>query len=67
MNEACYLDDAQTQEELKRRGISLEQALDDFTQTTHKALADQGKMPVVWEGEFSISRFILKVHRAFKT
>ncbi|KAK7689861.1 hypothetical protein QCA50_006500 [Cerrena zonata] len=34
---------------LNATGKTLEQALDTFTQTTHKAIEDLGKTPVVWE------------------
>jgi len=32
------------------QGITLEEALDTFTQDTHSVLANAGKTPVVWEG-----------------
>ena len=50
LNTNCYAQDAQTQSELKASGKTLEQALDTFTQVTHKAIEKQGKTPVVWEG-----------------
>lgn len=50
LNTKCYTDDAQTQADLKSSGKTLEQALDDFTQATHRALINEGKTPVVWEG-----------------
>lgn len=51
LNTNCYDIDGPTQEALNTSGRTLEQALDTFTQVTHKALLDQGKTPVVWEGE----------------
>lgn len=47
INEQCYQDDAETQQELAGRTIV--QALDTFTQATHGALRSLGKTPVVWE------------------
>ncbi|OBZ71293.1 Beta-hexosaminidase 2 [Grifola frondosa] len=49
LNTNCYAADAPTQASLNATGRTLEQALDVFTQATHKALELQGKTPVVWE------------------
>ncbi|TFK27667.1 beta-hexosaminidase [Coprinopsis marcescibilis] len=49
INVNCYQDDPATQAELQKQGKNLEQALDTFTQVTHKALQDIGKTTVVWE------------------
>ncbi|KAJ7681482.1 beta-hexosaminidase [Mycena rosella] len=49
LNTACYVQDAQTQADLKASGHTLEQALNVFTEATHGALAKLGKTPVVWE------------------
>ncbi|KAF8648772.1 hypothetical protein AX16_006179 [Volvariella volvacea WC 439] len=49
INQNCYRDDPQTQEELQRQGKNIEQALDTFTQVTHNALHDIGKTTVVWQ------------------
>ncbi|TFK39090.1 N-acetylhexosaminidase [Crucibulum laeve] len=49
INTNCYAHDASTQADLKSSGRTLEQALNVFTQATHKALLDIGKTPVVWE------------------
>ena len=50
LNVNCYNQDSETQASLNASGKTLEQALDTFTQTTHKAIEDLGKTPVVWEG-----------------
>lgn len=50
LNTNCYSQDPQTQADLKSTGRTLEQALNVFTQATHKSLLDLGKTPVVWEG-----------------
>ena len=55
LNVKCYPDDEETQASLNATGKTLEQALDTFTQTTHKALIAEGKTPVVWEGALSPS------------
>ena len=47
----CYIQDAQTQANLKQSGRTLEQTLDAFTQGTHGALKAIGKTSVVWEGK----------------
>jgi hexosaminidase len=52
LNVPCYTNDTETQQLLNSTGKTLEQALDTFTQTTHKALIAEGKTPVVWEGRF---------------
>ncbi|EAU86209.2 beta-hexosaminidase [Coprinopsis cinerea okayama7 len=49
INQPCYEDDAATQKELEKQGKTLEQALDTFTQVTHRALHDMGKTTVVWQ------------------
>ena len=49
LNTNCYSIDQPTQDSLKASGRTLEQALDVFTQETHKALEVKGKTPVVWE------------------
>ena len=50
INMNCYNQDNQTQTELGSSGLTLEQALDRFTNASHSALRAQGKTPVVWEG-----------------
>lgn len=50
LNEACYTADQETQQQLNSTGQTLEQALSNFTVSTHSALMAQGKTPVVWEG-----------------
>lgn len=49
LNEACYAQDPETQKTLNSTGESLEQYLSNFTQASHAALAQEGKIPVVWE------------------
>ncbi|KAI0076763.1 N-acetylhexosaminidase [Panus rudis PR-1116 ss-1] len=49
INANCYAQDPETQASLNATGRTFEQALDAFTQTTHKAIEDLGKTPVVWE------------------
>ncbi|KAI0642951.1 N-acetylhexosaminidase [Trametes meyenii] len=49
LNTKCYDIDEPTQTALNASGSTLEQALDVFTQKTHKVLEDKGKTPVVWE------------------
>ncbi|KAI5118086.1 hypothetical protein M0805_007736 [Coniferiporia weirii] len=49
LNTPCYTDDEETQAELKSAGKTLEEALDTFTQASHRALEEVGKTPVVWE------------------
>ncbi len=49
LNTNCYDIDEPTQATLNSTGRTLEQALDDFTKSTHKVLQDSGKTPVVWE------------------
>lgn len=51
INANCYAQDTETQKELNATGKTFEEALDTFTQATHKALIAEGKTPVVWEGE----------------
>lgn len=50
LNTNCYAADPETQQALNATGKTLEQALDTFTQESHKALIAEGKTPVVWEG-----------------
>jgi hexosaminidase len=50
INVNCYDKDEQTQEDLKKSGKTLEQALDTFTRRTHGALRGFGKKAVVWQG-----------------
>lgn len=50
INEPCYSADEQTQAELNATGITIEQALSNFTQATHAVIHAAGKSPVVWEG-----------------
>jgi len=50
INANCYINDTQTQKELQSSGLTIEQALNLFTQSTHGALKQEGKTPVVWEG-----------------
>jgi len=54
INTNCYADDYATQQHLNSTGMTLNGALDAFTQTTHGALIAEGKTPVVWEGVFSV-------------
>ncbi|KAI0684527.1 N-acetylhexosaminidase [Cytidiella melzeri] len=49
INANCYAQDVETQQALNATGKTFEQALDTFTQATHKALIAEGKTPVVWE------------------
>lgn len=49
VNVNCMMADKPTQEMLQMRGLSLDQALDAFTQTTHSALRERGKTPLVWQ------------------
>ncbi|KAG2096294.1 glycoside hydrolase family 20 protein [Suillus discolor] len=49
LNTNCYANDYLTEQQLNRTGMTLNGALDAFTQTTHGALIAQGKTPVVWE------------------
>ncbi len=50
LNENCFTQDTETQQELNSTGLTLEQALSKFTVTTHSAIEKLGKTPVVWEG-----------------
>lgn len=50
LNTNCYTQDPKTQADLRSSGRTLEQALDEFTRVTHRALINAGKTPVVWEG-----------------
>ena len=49
LNTNCYAADNQTQAELNSTGLTVFDALSDFTATTHGALRNLGKTPVVWE------------------
>ncbi|KAH9480379.1 Beta-hexosaminidase 2 [Psilocybe cubensis] len=49
INTNCYTQDNQTQAELAAQGKTLDQALDEFTQVSHKALKAVGKTAMVWE------------------
>ncbi|PPQ84283.1 hypothetical protein CVT25_013221 [Psilocybe cyanescens] len=49
INLNCYTQDNQTQSELTAQGKTLDEALDAFTQVSHKALKAVGKTAVVWE------------------
>ncbi|KAG1725011.1 glycoside hydrolase family 20 protein [Suillus paluster] len=49
LNTNCYANDYLTQQQLNSTGMTLNGALDAFTQTTHGALITEGKTPVVWE------------------
>ncbi|KAG1749468.1 glycoside hydrolase family 20 protein [Suillus lakei] len=49
LNTNCYADDYLTQQQLNSTGMTLNGALDTFTQITHGALIAEGKTPVVWE------------------
>ena len=60
INANCYTQDAQTQQELSASGKTFEQALDTFTQVTHKAIEGQGKTPVVWEGKTCATAAVMK-------
>ncbi|KAG2341533.1 glycoside hydrolase family 20 protein [Suillus weaverae] len=49
LNTNCYANDYPTQLQLNSTGMTLNGALDTFTQVTHAALIAEGKTPVVWE------------------
>ncbi|KAJ3518178.1 hypothetical protein NLJ89_g16 [Agrocybe chaxingu] len=49
INSNCYQKDEPTQTELANQGITLNEALDKFTQVSHGALKNIGKTAVVWE------------------
>ncbi|KAL4070042.1 glycoside hydrolase family 20 protein [Scleroderma yunnanense] len=49
LNTKCYANDTATQQHLNATGMTLNSALDVFTQATHGALLAEGKTPVVWE------------------
>ncbi|KAL5523179.1 NAG1_1 [Sanghuangporus sanghuang] len=49
INIPCFDSDPETQMTLNATGMTIEQALSNFTQATHGALIDAGKTPVVWE------------------
>lgn len=47
----CYANDEPTIAALNASGQTFEEALSTFTVSTHKALENLGKTPVVWEGK----------------
>ncbi|KAL5522576.1 hypothetical protein ACEPAG_8593 [Sanghuangporus baumii] len=49
INIPCFDSDPETQMALNATGMTIEQALSNFTQATHGALIAAGKIPVVWE------------------
>ncbi|KAG8770215.1 N-acetyl-glucosamine-6-phosphate deacetylase [Ceratobasidium sp. 428] len=49
INAKCYAEDQPTQDELKKQGITIEGALNKFTNVTHAAVRSAGRTPVVWE------------------
>ncbi|KAF9234700.1 glycoside hydrolase family 20 protein [Melanogaster broomeanus] len=49
LNTNCYADDYPTQQQLNATNMTLNGALNTFTETTHGALIAEGKTPVVWE------------------
>jgi hexosaminidase len=57
LNTNCYANDYPTQQQLNSTGMTLNDALNKFTQTTHGALMAAGKTPVVWEGTSAVSYF----------
>jgi len=57
LNTNCYANDTLTQQQLNSTGMTLNGALNMFTQTTHGALIAQGKTPVVWEGGSAVPHF----------
>jgi hexosaminidase len=53
----CHASDATdyvTQQQLNSTGMTLNDALNAFTQTTRGALFANGRMPVVWGGAFAV-------------
>lgn len=56
LNTNCYAKDYPTQLQLNSTGMTLNSALNTFTQVSHAALMAEGKTPVVWEGP-SVSPF----------
>ena len=56
LNTNCYDNDYLTQEQLNSTGMTLSDALNTFMQATHGVLIAKGKTPVVWDGEFTVSR-----------
>ncbi|EGN98182.1 glycoside hydrolase family 20 protein [Serpula lacrymans var. lacrymans S7.3] len=49
INQECYTQDAQTQQILNSTGQTFTEALSTFTKSSHDALEEQGKTPIVWE------------------
>jgi hypothetical protein len=45
-----------TQQQLNSTVMALNDILSMFTQATNGSLIAEGKMPVVWEGMFAVSR-----------
>ena len=43
------MEDEPTQEQLKSKGMTLEKALDVFTEKTHKVIRASQKTPMVWQ------------------
>jgi hexosaminidase len=50
INMRCYEEDEKTQDLLRERGESIEDALRDFTRESHDVLRQKGKTPIVWQG-----------------
>jgi hexosaminidase len=50
----CHATDYVTQQQLNGTGMTLNDALNAFTQTTRGALFANGRMPVVWGGAFAV-------------
>jgi hexosaminidase len=61
INANCYTQDLETQKDLNATGKTFEQALDTFTQATHKAIIAEGKTPVVWEGTASSQKLLSRI------
>ncbi|OCF40249.1 hexosaminidase [Kwoniella heveanensis CBS 569] len=49
INVRCMMDDEATVAALSKKGWTLDQALDVFTNATHAALRENGQTPVVWQ------------------
>ncbi|WVQ93292.1 hypothetical protein IAU59_000360 [Kwoniella sp. CBS 9459] len=49
INSRCMMEDEPTVKALEHHGWTLDQALDIFTETTHSALRENNKTPVVWQ------------------
>lgn len=48
------MEDPETAAELRKKGWSLNDALNDFTGKTHASILDRGKVPVVWQEMVSL-------------